>query len=71
MGKVQDLVKQHINNGDKIAANTWCDYLLVTDTSNFGGYALVFCVIVHILKLKLTHNNNDDDSVLKLFPPYM
>lgn len=50
MGSVQQMVNDHINNGEKIAANTYCDYLLVTDTSNFGGYALVFCIIAEVLK---------------------
>jgi len=41
MGSVIEKVKQHIPNGEKICANTYCDHLLVSDTSNFGGYALV------------------------------
>jgi hypothetical protein len=56
MGKVKALVEQHITNGDKIAANTYCDHLIVSDTSNFGGYALVFAIIVRILRL---HEKND------------
>ena len=41
MGKVQSLVQQHIPNGDSISANTTCDHLIVSDTSNFGAYAII------------------------------
>lgn len=59
MGKVQALVIKYINNGEKIAANTYCDHLIVSDTSNFGAYALVFSVILEILKIKISNENQD------------
>ena len=41
MGKVSSLIRANVNNGDKIYANTTCDHLIVSDTSNYGAYGLV------------------------------
>ena len=46
MGKVQELVKKNIMDGDIICADTTCDYLIVADTSNFGGYVIVEAIII-------------------------
>ncbi|CDW91788.1 UNKNOWN [Stylonychia lemnae] len=69
MGKVQKLVIQHINNGEKIAANTYCDNLIVSDTSNFGGYALVYFVILGLVKMKL--DSSQHKQLISLFPQFM
>ncbi|TNV77673.1 hypothetical protein FGO68_gene4715 [Halteria grandinella] len=51
MGRVIELVQKHITNGEKICANTVCDSLLVSDTSNFGGYALVNAMLIELFSL--------------------
>lgn len=53
MGRVLPLVKKHITHGDRIAAMTTCDWLIVADTSNFGGYAIVLAMTVLIIKAAL------------------
>ena len=65
MGSVIDLVQQFIPNGEKICANTYTDHLLVTDTSNFGGYALVDSMIVEAFALY----KQDKKKLQALFPP--
>ena len=64
MGFVIDKVKEFIPNGDKICANTVCDHLLVSDTSNFGGYAL--CNAMQIQAFALY--KKDKASFMALFP---
>jgi Domain of unknown function (DUF4392) len=64
MGSVLEKVQKNINNGEKIAAITYCDHLLVTDTSNFGGYALVNAFIIELLSLY----DKDREAFLSLFP---
>ena len=49
MGKVSSLVRTHVNNGDKIFANTTCDYLLVCDTSNYGAYSLIGAIEMELI----------------------
>ena len=53
MGRVLPLVQKHITHGDRIAAMTTCDWLIVADTSNFGGYAIVLAMTVLIIKAAL------------------
>jgi hypothetical protein len=65
MGFVIEKVKQHIPIGEKICANTLCDHLLVSDTSNFGGYALVNAMQVEAFCLF----KQDKSAFVKLFPP--
>jgi hypothetical protein len=57
-------VKKHIPNGERICANTICDHLLVTDTSNFGGYALVNTMQIEAFAVY----KQDKDAFKKLFP---
>ena len=64
MGYVIDKVKEFIPNGDKICANTVCDHLLVSDTSNFGGYAL--CNAMQIQAFNIY--KKDKASFTALFP---
>lgn len=54
MGKVKALIEKHMTNGDKIAANTYCDHLIVADTSNFGAYALVASILIELITLYKT-----------------
>lgn len=64
MGYVRPLVEQFITNGEKICANTTCDFLLVSDTSNFGGYALVNALCIELFAIYQT----DPQSFATLFP---
>ena len=64
MGYVRPLVEQFITNGEKICANTTCDFLLVSDTSNFGGYALVNALCIELFATYQT----DPQSFATLFP---
>ena len=64
MGSVRPLVEQFITNGEKICANTTCDSLLVSDTSNFGGYALVNALSIELYALYC----QDKDAFISLFP---
>jgi len=64
MGYVIEKVKQFIPNGEKICANTVCDHLLVNDTSNFGGYALVNSMQIEAFRLY----KKDKAAFIKLFP---
>lgn len=41
MGNVYEKVVKYVKNGEKIAANSVCDDLLVCDVSNWGAFALV------------------------------
>jgi len=64
MGSVRPLVEQFITNGEKICANTTCDSLLVSDTSNFGGYALVNAITIELYSLY----KKDKDTFISMFP---
>ena len=64
MGTVIDKVKKHITNGEIICANTCCDHLLVSDTSNFGGYALINAMLIEAFALFKT----DKTAFISLFP---
>lgn len=67
MGNVKDLIIKHIPNGDKIHAYTTCDHLLVSDTSNFGAYALVGAINIELMQLYKT----DKQSFLEKFPMFL
>jgi len=41
MGNVKNKVEKFIPYGEKICANTECNYLLVCDVSNWGGLRLL------------------------------
>ena len=45
MGKVFDLVKKYIKNGEKIATTAIMDNLIVASVSNWGGYALSIAIL--------------------------
>jgi hypothetical protein len=49
MGKVSALIKANVNNGVKIYANTTCEHLIVTDTSNYGAYALIGAISIEMI----------------------
>jgi hypothetical protein len=44
MGKVVDLVRKHVNHGDKIACVVPADALITAGVSNWGGYAVSFAL---------------------------
>lgn len=64
MGSVKNLIEKHISNGAIIAANTYCDYLIIADTSNFGAHALVASILVELVNLYKTQKT----SFLERFP---
>jgi hypothetical protein len=64
MGKVKGLIEKHIANGAKIAATTYCDHLIVSDTCNFGAYALVGAILIELINLYKTEKT----KFLERFP---
>eukprot|EP00762_Andalucia_godoyi_P007367 ANDGO_01564.mRNA.1 hypothetical protein len=45
MGKIADLVAQHIPNGDTIGCASSCSEILVCGVSNWGGWAIAACLL--------------------------
>lgn len=67
MGKVKPLVIENITNGEQIYANTDCDYLLVSDTSNFGAYGLVAAVTIELMQIY----KNNKSAFIEKFPMFL
>lgn len=53
MGKIADIVKEHVPNGEKIGAIVATDYLIAAGVSNWGGHALGAAISVLTDKMLL------------------
>ncbi|KAJ8045746.1 D-glutamate cyclase, mitochondrial [Holothuria leucospilota] len=54
MGKVHDIIKQHIPMGEKIASSVAANFLVTCGVSNWGGYAL--CMALYTLWTDPVHD---------------
>ena len=64
MGKIKEIIKKLVNNGDKISAVTEADYLIIAGVSNWGGHGLAAGFSILTSKI-LLHNECEEYEMLK------
>lgn len=64
MGKIKEIIKQLVHNGDKISAESAADYLIIAGVSNWGGHGLAAGMSILTSKI-LLHDEGEELDMLK------